>query len=605
MKKIIILSICLLVSNILFSQVGINTDEPNTNTLLHVSERMKSTDSDINNTLKGILIPRLTEEERDILTYENPLSDPKVFKLLASDNSLMIYNTTEECYNYWSYPESEWMSLCGKLSKSEFTFICPTDITVFGTYIQGKELTTSNYLSIKVNVTKPGEYTIVATTTNDYSFFATGTFLNSGSYTVMLAGQGTPTNTGLNDLWITANGIEATCDPIKQVEVLTSAGSYTVGCNEIIVDGVYRQGVALSSSNTITVPVNVSVLGSWSIHTNSVDGISFSGSGTFTSIGTQYITLNGTGIPTSIITKKMTLTYNSEGLENSGCQFDVIIVIPEKTLLSIGSEANGYGYNLSGSAASGTLITDPRNYGTLPNSIVKFEGFTRINGSNNPSESQLRNWLLGSNPVDILVLGYSWEMTAAEADIIAEYILKNGVVLAYSQSTVGNTRLFQTLFNDINIRASRINAAGALYKLPVVDDRIMNGPFGDIRGRFWGEDASTTSRIEGLPLNDIEVYSSDADFSDVTPESSGAITAFKHKNFNLIWIGDGGFNSNRSAYSNTICPFELDENNFPTFKPNYGRGAIERHQSVYNAVFTANAIAWAIHKAEFDGINTK
>ena len=337
--------------------------------------------------------------------------------------------------------------------------------------------------------------------------------------------------------------------------------------------------------------------------TTIIDGISFSGSGTFSSIGTQYVVLNGTGIPTSTTTKKLTLIHNSQGLENTSCQFDVIMTIPKKKLLSIGTSENVYGYNFSGTAASGTMITDQRNYGTLPNSIIKFEGFDRINGGNNPSEANLRNWLLGNNPVDILVLGYSWTMNAVEADIIAEYILKNGVVLAFSESNAGNSRLFQTLFNDLNISSSSVNAAGALYKLPVTNDEVINGPFGDIRGKIWGEDASSTTRTVGLPLNDIEIYSSDADYSQTTPNSTNAITAFRHKNFNLIWVGDGGFNSNDAGTSTTICPFKLDANNFPTFKPNFGRGG--KQQPVYNAIFTANAMAWAIRKAEFSGINTK
>jgi len=133
----------------------------------------------------------------------------------------------------------------------------------------------------------------------------------------------------------------------------------------------------------------------------------------------------------------------------------------------------------------------------------------------------------------------------------------------------------------------------------------MNGPFGDIRGKYWGEDASSTTRTVGLPLNDIEIYSSDADYSQTTPTSTNAITAFRHKYFNLIWIGDGGFNSNHSGTSNTICPFKLDANNFPTFKTNYGRGTTAKQQPVYNAILTANAIAWAIRKAEFGGVNTK
>ena len=302
------------------------------------------------------------------------------------------------------------------------------------------------------------------------------------------------------------------------------------------------------------------------------------------------------------------MTSDSRGNGNKTCSFDVIITIPKKKLLTIGSDPDGYGYNWSGNAASNKLITTNTNYGELINSVIKYEGFNNninvINGGVDPNASQLRNWLLGPEPVDILVLGYIWTMTEEEADIITEYILKRGVVLAFSESLAGNRRLFQNLFNDINITSSLINAAGALYKLPVVDDEILNGPFGDIRGKYWGEDASQTCRVTGLPLNDIDIYSYDVDYSQATPVSTGAITAFKHKQFNLIWVGDGGFTSSHTGTSGTICPFKLDTNNFPIPKPNYGRRTTAREQPVYNSIFTANAVAWAIKKAESNGINT-
>ena len=604
MKKHLILFFCLIVSNLLFSQVGINTDEPNVNTLLHVSEKFKTTDADLDNKLKGIIIPRLTESERDKLTYENPLVNPKVLKLFATDNSLMIYNTTENCYNYWNYLEQEWKSLCGKLGKAVFTFDCPADVTVSGTYIEGKELTTSNYLSIKVNVTKPGEYTISASTDNGYSFYTTGTFLNEGSYTVLITGQGTPVNVGFNDLAIEANGTEVSCTPVKQVEVLTAAGTYTIGCKEIKVNGVYKSGVALTGSNTITVPVNVTDAGSWSMHTNTVDGISFSGSGTFSGAGTQYVTLNGRGTPTSTVTKRLTLTHNSEGLENSSCQFDVRVVIPKKRILGIGTGTT-YGYNISNTRPSRTLITTNTNYGTLPTSIVPYEGWDEIiNGSNSPSAAQLQNWLLGSNPVDIVVIGYSYNMAQAEADVFLEYLIKGGVMIVHSEGASGNQILMRTIFNDPTLNQSTTGGTGdgRTYLLPIFNDPVINGPFGDLRGKLWGDDATDAVYFTNLPSGDIIQYSNAMNANNNTGAVANSVTAFRHKTFNFVWVGEGGFTSQSGnsgdMNSSIICPFTLDANGFPVVKTSYAR-------PVYNSVFFANTMAWALNQAEFHGINTK
>lgn len=599
MKKILFLFYFILISVALHAQVGINIEDPNSNTLLHVSERLNE-QSEISK--KGIIIPRLSEEERDALTYDNPLSNPKVLRLQASDNSLLIYNTTEECYNYWNYIEQEWKSLCGKLGKSEFTFNCPTDITVVGTYIEGKEVTSSNYLSLKVNVTKPGEYAVYATSGNGYSFSTTGTFLETGLYTIQLQAQGTPVNVGMDTLSISANGVEVECAPAAQVEVLTSAATYSISCRTAIVNGVYKKGVALDASNTITVSANVSAIGSYAITSTTVDGISFSASGTFTSTGNQNIILVGQGIPTSVDPKVLTLTTNSAD-GSSTCNVTITITIPAKRLLTIGSSENVYGYNFAGTAASGRMITTETNFGTVINSLVQTEGYIRINGSASPSTANLQNWLI-NDPVDIVVLGYPWTMTEAEADLFTTYLSNKGVVLAFSESNTGNQRLMRNIFNDNTITSGSINAAGALYKLPLLNDEVLNGPFGDVRGKFWGEDASMTSYVQGLPLSDIDVYSTDSDYSQTNPGgTAGRVTAFKHKSLHLIWIGDGGFNSNCGT-SNTICPFNVDGSNRPIAKPGYGRGVAANRAEVFNSQFTANAFAWATKKAEFDGINS-
>ncbi|MPT30979.1 MAG: hypothetical protein E2600_04785, partial [Chryseobacterium sp.] len=303
MKNIYNLFILMFLTSInIYGQVGINTDKPNAYAGLHISERMDPASANPDK-YSGIIIQRYTEAQRDAQLTPN---------MGASQNSLLIYNTTEDCYNYWNNVEQEWKSLCGKLGKSQFTFDC-TALQVKGTYVEGRELTASNYLSIPVTVTKAGEYTFLATTANGYSFFASGTFLNTGSYTIQAAGQGTPVAVQTDNLSINANGTDVTCTPARTVTVLSAAGTYTMSCGSATVNGVYKVGVALTASNTITLPVNVTSLGSYTVTTNTVDGISFSGSGTFTATGDQNITLNGTGTPSSTTTKTLTITSDSQG----------------------------------------------------------------------------------------------------------------------------------------------------------------------------------------------------------------------------------------------------------------------------------------------------
>ena len=64
------------------------------------------------------------------------------------------------------------------------------------------------------------------------------------------------------------------------------------------INGTLTQGVA-ASGVTMTLYANVTQIGNWNISTIANNGVTFSGSGTFTSLGCQPITLTASGTPTS------------------------------------------------------------------------------------------------------------------------------------------------------------------------------------------------------------------------------------------------------------------------------------------------------------------
>lgn len=270
--------------------------------------------------------------------------------------------------------------------------------------------------------------------------------------------------------------------------------------------------------------------------------------------------------------------------------------IPKKTLLTIGSSADGYGYNFSGTAASNRLITAYTNFGTTPVSIVKTEGFSIIDGGQNPTASQLLEWLI-EKPVDIVVIGYdNSNINTDIAVYYAHYLANGGTVIAFQDRTDGGVSgnlLRAVLGNDISI--SYATGAGSVYKFSGLDNEVLNGPFGDIRELQWGEDGSTTVKVSGINTDLVDILSYDKDISTTGHVGTGAATGLKHKTLNFIWVGDGGFVSNGcSGYAN--CPFLLDINNFPIAKSGYGRGSVKH--LVYNSVFTANAFAWALKQAD-------
>jgi len=92
--------------------------------------------------------------------------------------------------------------------------------------------------------------------------------------------------------------------------------------------GTFKTATPLSSSNTLTVKVNVTTIGTYIIATNLVDGFNFSKSGVFTALGDQDVVLTGSGTPS--LAGTFTFTPSSV---NSGCTFDVVV---EQTPIAAG-----------------------------------------------------------------------------------------------------------------------------------------------------------------------------------------------------------------------------------------------------------------------------
>lgn len=115
---------------------------------------------------------------------------------------------------------------------------------------------------------------------------------------------------------------------------------YTLDCSSLATNGTYNVGIDLGSGNTVTLDVNVVTLGStnsnWNLTTNTVNGYSFSGSGTFTATGSQQITLTGTGTPAAAGTDNFTLTHNG-----TTCNFSVSPTVPQPKEVIYGSNVCG------------------------------------------------------------------------------------------------------------------------------------------------------------------------------------------------------------------------------------------------------------------------
>lgn len=87
-------------------------------------------------------------------------------------------------------------------------------------------------------------------------------------------------------------------------------------CISPVVSGIYKAAVPMDASNTVEILVNVTTAGTWNVSTGLTNGVKFTGSGTFASVGLQSIILTGTGIP--IQTGTFTFRAGS-----AGCKFPI------------------------------------------------------------------------------------------------------------------------------------------------------------------------------------------------------------------------------------------------------------------------------------------
>lgn len=196
---------------------------------------------------------------------------------------------------------------------------------VNGVYVAGTALvTTDNTISVQVEVTKVGSYSIYTDTVNGYYFKGTGTFSITGSNTVTMHGIGTPQTEGINNFVVTYDS--SVCAIAVEVLPVGSGGPATFtlagspACTNPALAGSYAAGVPLTNLNTVTLGVDVTVIGTYNVSTVATNGMTFSASGTFPSTGVQVIVLTGSGTPTAAGSTTIPVTAGS-----STCSFMITV----------------------------------------------------------------------------------------------------------------------------------------------------------------------------------------------------------------------------------------------------------------------------------------
>ena len=602
---------------------------------------------------KGLLVPRMTEAQRD--------------SIKSPANGLMVYNTDEDCLNYYTKADTTWNSVCGKLGKATIDSIYCSGLQVFGSYIQGVATTINERLVIPVEVTKAGSYdlTVIAMdngTPNGYTFTASGTFLYTGKQTITATAQGTPTNanfpptgTGDNiDIHINSDSIP-TCNDFT-IAVIPAAADYDITCGSAVVNGVYTMlpDQTNSDNNThyIAVNVNVNDIGGgttsgWSAETNKVSGMQFRGSGNFNGTGSQTINLYAVAgsKPTTLDPIVLTMAFQTKNGEVD-CQVTMRAAYTPKKIAVFGTADATYGYALNSGQSQG-FLSSQANFGSANNSTVKMvDNFTVTPTSSVSGASYVKygafaylycstdvnnaaKWTAIINEkVDIVIITYnSATITAAGAANIMNYLNKGGIVLQFVEDNP--SQIVSAVFGVPNatLGAARYGS-GAWCTLANYADPILSGPFQpddpDNPGQklkslgglpLFGDTEATLYGITGLPGSGILIYS----YNNQTTAGAGlgSVSAFRATGQRFCYFGEGGFfcnNRTSGTPASNIQPFVTTGP--PDFRPavrvvassgdaNYKTQRTAPYSGGYNSFYFGNMMAWAINEAQFYGINAQ
>ncbi|MEP7255457.1 MAG: hypothetical protein ABI666_06750 [Ferruginibacter sp.] len=172
-----------------------------------------------------------------------------------------------------------------------------------GTYTAGTVLDASNKLVISVDVSAIGDYTLSTTIVNGIGFTASGTFTVTGPQTVTLSGNGTPLNAGATTMSV--SGTVASCSFSITINPAGGGGTanfvFAGGGGDCAAgsgfSGKYIKGTAFTAYEMMTVDVFVATGGTYTIYTDTVNGVYFRKTGTFAATGAQSVAVPGFGTP--------------------------------------------------------------------------------------------------------------------------------------------------------------------------------------------------------------------------------------------------------------------------------------------------------------------
>ena len=188
----------------------------------------------------------------------------------------------------------------------------------------------SNYVDVQVDISQLGSYTVKTDTVNGYSFSGAGVANVTGLNTVRLIGSGKPIAAGVD--MFTVKFDTSVCQFNVTVTGAGGGGGSTAAvftlvgtpnaCTGATQTNNFYATVQTSTSNYVDIKVNVTTAGTYTITAPSVNGVSFSSTGSLAVGATQTIRLLASGTPTAAGTIQYALNTSSPA---SNCGFSLTV----------------------------------------------------------------------------------------------------------------------------------------------------------------------------------------------------------------------------------------------------------------------------------------
>ncbi len=287
--------------------------------------------------------------------------------------TIILFSACQKELNFDNLPATSGLAV--GILKSTAGACLPS--TVNGPFIKDSVLKASNFIQVNADITATGTYTIKSDTIAGFYFSGTGTISSIGNNVINLAGSGTPTATGIKTFTIIFGTSVCKID-VNVVAGVAPNAAYTFTCaGTTFGTGVYTAGTAVGPQHTVTLNVVVTVPGSWSITVVAVNGVSFSGLGTFNAAGNAQVTLTASGTPVAASPPAYNYTVTASA---SSCAFSITVAaLPAPLNLDYVPQTSFSNWStrlVGGTPADTTFVqvsTNSKTFPLNPNSYKIFE----------------------------------------------------------------------------------------------------------------------------------------------------------------------------------------------------------------------------------------